>query len=53
VTDGELTIKLARDQAFVLSDWLDRMMGTPAFDSLVNEGSRGLVAAAHDRCNVG
>lgn len=37
VDDDDLTIKLSRDQAFVLSDWLYRMMGTPTFDSLVNE----------------
>ncbi|WP_245674392.1 hypothetical protein [Actinoplanes rectilineatus] len=37
VPDDELTIKLTRDQAFVLSDWLDQMMGTAAFDNLVNE----------------
>jgi hypothetical protein len=36
VADEEITIKLTRDQAFVLSDWLYRMMGTPAFDNLVN-----------------
>jgi hypothetical protein len=35
--DEDVTIKLSRDQAFVLSDWLYRMMGTPAFDNLVNE----------------
>lgn len=35
--DGDLTIKLTKDQAFVLSDWLYRMMGTPPFDNLVNE----------------
>jgi hypothetical protein len=37
VADDDFTIKLTRDQAFVLSDWLYRMMGTPAFDNLVNE----------------
>lgn len=37
VPDEDLTIKLTKDQAFVLSDWLHRMMGTPAFDKLVNE----------------
>lgn len=37
MADDDLSIKLTRDQAFVLSDWLHRMMGTPAFDSLVNE----------------
>ncbi|WP_203980597.1 hypothetical protein, partial [Micromonospora phaseoli] len=29
--------KLTRDQALVLSDWLDRMMGTSTFDDLVNQ----------------
>ena len=33
----ELTIKLTKDQALVLSDWLYRVMGMPAFDNLVNE----------------
>ena len=33
----EFTIKLTGDQALVLSDWLDRMMGAPEFDSLVNK----------------
>ncbi|MFC3994252.1 hypothetical protein [Actinoplanes siamensis] len=37
VPDDELTIKLTRDQGLVLSDWLDRMIGTAAFDNLVNE----------------
>ncbi|MEU4156448.1 hypothetical protein [Actinoplanes sp. NPDC026670] len=35
--DDDLTIKLTRDQALVLSDWLYQMMGTAAFDNLVNE----------------
>ncbi|BEL05424.1 hypothetical protein Q0Z83_036150 [Actinoplanes sichuanensis] len=35
--DDDLTINLTRDQALVLSDWLDRMIGTPAFDNLVND----------------
>jgi hypothetical protein len=37
VADDDFTIKLTRDQALVLSDWLDRMMGTSAFDGLVNQ----------------
>ena len=37
MADEGLTIKLTKDQAFVLSDWLDRVIGTPAFDNLVNE----------------
>jgi hypothetical protein len=37
VADDDFTIKLTRDQALVLSDWLDRMMGTPMFDNFVNE----------------
>jgi hypothetical protein len=37
MAEDDFTIRLARDQALVLSDWLDRMMGTPAFDSLVNQ----------------
>jgi hypothetical protein len=38
VTEDGFTIKLTRDQAFVLSDWLYRMMmeNNPAFDELVN-----------------
>jgi hypothetical protein len=37
VADDDLTIKLSSDQAFVLSDWLHRMIGTPSFDNLVDE----------------
>jgi hypothetical protein len=37
VADEDLTIRLTRDQAFVLSDWLHRMIGTLEFDNLVNE----------------
>jgi hypothetical protein len=37
VPDDDLTIKLTKDQALVLSNWLDRMVGTPAFDNVVNE----------------
>ena len=37
VPDDDVTIKLTKDQAVVLSDWLDRMMGSPAFDNLVNQ----------------
>ncbi|GIG88560.1 hypothetical protein [Plantactinospora endophytica] len=35
--EDDFTVKLTRDQAFVLSDWLYRMMGTAAFDGLVNQ----------------
>lgn len=37
MTEDEFTINLTRDQALVLSDWLYRMMGTAAFDGLVNQ----------------
>lgn len=37
VTEDEFTIRLSRDEALVLSDWLDRMVGTAAFDGLVNQ----------------
>lgn len=37
MADDDLTIKLTRDQALVLSDWLSRMMGTSTFDDLVNQ----------------
>ena len=30
----EVTVSLSNDQAFVLSDWLDRMLGTERFDLL-------------------
>jgi hypothetical protein len=30
-------IKLTRDQALVLSDWLDRVIGTAEFDGVVNQ----------------
>jgi hypothetical protein len=33
----EYTIKLTADEALVLSDWLDQVMGTPAFDEIVNQ----------------
>ncbi|MEV0897926.1 hypothetical protein [Actinoplanes sp. NPDC049802] len=33
----ELIIKLTKDQAFVMSDWLYHMMDTPEFGDLVNE----------------
>ncbi|NUW41179.1 hypothetical protein HT134_13650 [Nonomuraea rhodomycinica] len=32
-----MTIRLSPDQALVLSDWLDRMIGTAEFDSLVDQ----------------
>jgi hypothetical protein len=32
----ELTITLSRDQALVLSDWLDAVVGTREFDAVVN-----------------
>ncbi|MCA2217993.1 hypothetical protein [Jidongwangia harbinensis] len=35
--DDDFAIRLTKDQALVLSDWLHRMMGTPAFDGLLNE----------------
>jgi len=37
MADDDITIKFTKDQALVLSDWLDRMMGSPEFASLVNE----------------
>ena len=37
VTEDDFTIKLTRDQALVLSDWLDRMIGTAEFDGLVDQ----------------
>ncbi|MEV7801802.1 hypothetical protein AB0O28_02500 [Microbispora sp. NPDC088329] len=35
--EREFTISLTQDQALVLSDWLDRMIGTAEFDDLVGE----------------
>lgn len=32
----EFTINLTRDQAFVLSHWLDEVIGTQEFDAIVN-----------------
>jgi len=32
----DVTLRLTHDQAIVLSDWLSTVMGTPAFDGLVN-----------------
>ncbi|BCJ63139.1 hypothetical protein [Polymorphospora rubra] len=37
MVDDDFTIKLTRDQALVLSDWLYHKMGTAEFDSLVNQ----------------
>lgn len=37
MTEGDFTIRLTRDQALVLSDWLYRMIGTSAFDGFVNQ----------------
>jgi hypothetical protein len=37
MADDDFTIKLTRDQALVLSDWLDRMIGTSTFDDLINQ----------------
>ena len=37
MTENDFTIKLTRDQALVLSDWLDRMIGTAEFDGLVDQ----------------
>jgi hypothetical protein len=36
MTQDDFTIKLTRDQALVLSDWLYRMLGTAEFDGLVD-----------------
>jgi hypothetical protein len=35
--EDHFVIKLSHDQALVLSDWLDRVMGTEAFDRLVDD----------------
>ncbi|MEV7231339.1 hypothetical protein AB0M79_30635 [Polymorphospora sp. NPDC051019] len=37
MADDDFRIKLTRDQALVLSDWLYHRMGTEEFDSLVNQ----------------
>ncbi|MGI5417899.1 hypothetical protein [Actinomadura luteofluorescens] len=37
VSEDDFTIRLTRDQALVLSDWLDRMEANEQFDRLVNE----------------
>jgi hypothetical protein len=33
----EFTVNLTRDQALVLSHWLDAVMGTREFDTVVNQ----------------
>ncbi|MFI6261877.1 hypothetical protein [Micromonospora sp. NPDC051006] len=33
----EFTIELSRDQALVLSDWLDKVIGTQRFDAVADE----------------
>jgi hypothetical protein len=38
IVEDDSVIKLTRDEALVLSDWLDRMMGAAEFDGLVNQG---------------
>lgn len=35
--EDDFTIRLTRDQALVLSDWLDRVVGTAEFDRLVSQ----------------
>lgn len=35
--DEEITIRLNRDQALVLSDWLDRVIGSSTFDAIVDQ----------------
>ncbi|MEW2384505.1 hypothetical protein AB0873_20775 [Micromonospora sp. NPDC047707] len=35
--EDHFAIKLSHDQALVLSDWLDRVIGTEAFDRLVDD----------------
>ncbi|MEU1688898.1 hypothetical protein [Micromonospora sp. NPDC005707] len=37
MSDDQVTITLSRDQALVLSHWLDTVMGTRSFDSIVDE----------------
>jgi hypothetical protein len=34
--EGGVTIRLTPDEALVLSDWLDRVIGTPEFDGVVS-----------------
>jgi hypothetical protein len=36
MTEDDVIIRLTHDQALVLSDWLNRSMGTQDFDALVN-----------------
>jgi hypothetical protein len=36
MAEDEFIIRLTHDQALVLSDWLNRSMGTQDFDALVN-----------------
>lgn len=43
---GEYTIKLTSDEALVLSHWLDRVIGTPAFDEIANQ-DRAVWAPLH------
>ncbi|MEN3538005.1 hypothetical protein AAH991_23020 [Microbispora sp. ZYX-F-249] len=37
MAEREFTINLTQDEALVLSDWLDRVIGTAEFDDLVGE----------------
>ncbi|MDX3077740.1 hypothetical protein [Streptomyces sp. MI02-7b] len=45
MAEDSVTITLTGDQALVLSDWLERMKGSAAFDSLV--GDRAVWSALH------
>jgi hypothetical protein len=53
VDQDDFSIKLTRDQALVLSDWLDRMMGTRRVRWPGEPGARGLVAALPHRRSLG
>jgi hypothetical protein len=37
VIDGQVGVTFDHDQALVLSEWLDQLIGTERFDALVNE----------------
>lgn len=37
MAEDDVTIKLTRDQALVLSDWLSRMIGSTEFDNLIKQ----------------
>ena len=45
--EQEISIKFSRDQALVLSEWLNEMLGTKRFDGLINGSDRAVWSPIH------